>query len=161
MDSSTKMFGAISRNDADAVRAVIEEDPAVLHLYFLRDSWLHKAAQLGRIEIMEILVSAGIPVEKLTDDEEETALHTAAGQGQGRACEWLLNHGADINHGLGRQATPIFSAVFSNSLDLVDFFAARGADLSATFGDPPVDLLSYAEQYGTPEIAAYLRGRAK
>ena len=37
MTSSNKMYGAISRDDADAVRALVAEDPTVLSSYFLRD----------------------------------------------------------------------------------------------------------------------------
>jgi ankyrin repeat protein len=159
MNSSNKMYVAIVRNEADTIRQVIADDPSLLTRFYLEDSWLHMAAEAGRIEIMEILINAGLDVDRLTSDSMRTPLDTAAGQGHFKPCEWLLDHGADINHGLGKQATPIFSAVFSKSLSLVELFVNRGANLNARFGDPSVDLISYAQQHGTPEIVTYLRSR--
>jgi ankyrin repeat protein len=159
MTSSSRMYGAIARNDAGAVRALVATDLSVLSLYSLENSWLHLAAQMGRIEIMDALIGAGMRIDQLTSDRKRTPLDTAAGQGNYQACEWLLNHGADINHGLGELATPIFSVVFSKSPALVELFADRGANLSASFGNPGIDLIRYAEQYGTSDIVTFLQSR--
>jgi uncharacterized protein len=155
--NGTAMYGAIARGDSGTVRKLVVSDPSVLKSYFLEDSWLHLAAQMGHTEIMEVLVNAGLSVDQLTRDGTRTPLDTAAGQGHYRACEWLLDHGADINHGLGESATPIFSAIFSKSLALVQLFVERGANLSAAFGNPRIDIISYAERYGTPAIVDFLR----
>lgn len=53
--------------------------------------------------------------------------------------------------------TPVFSAIFSRSLKLVELFGARRANLRAAFGDPPIDVLRFAKQYGTPAIVDFLR----
>ena len=111
----------------------------------------------GRVELLEVLTNEGMRIDQLTDDGFRTPLVTAAGQGHVKACEWLLDHGADINHGIGKSATPVFSAIFSKSLELVELFVARGADLGATFGEPSRDVLGYAKVYGTPQIVAFLR----
>lgn len=117
---------------------------------------------LGRIEIMEVLVEAGMSVDTLTADGYRTPLDTAAGAGQYQACEWLLDRGADINHGFGTSATPLFAAIFTKSLELVELFVRRGARLDATFGHPTVDVLNYARTHGTPEIVSLLEaGSAK
>jgi ankyrin repeat protein len=152
------MYGAIVRNDVKTVRRLIHQDRSVLDAYFLEDSWLHRAAMLGRIDIMAVLVEAGMPVDKLTADGYRTPLDAAAGQGHYQACEWLLDQGADINHGFGMSATPLFSAIFSKSRELVELFIRRGASLDATFGRPKIDVPSYALTYGTPEITRFLEG---
>ena len=159
MTSKDKLYGAIARDDTEAARDVVARDPSVVALPFLDDTWLHQAAQRGSIGIMEVLIDAGLTVNQLTRDGMATPLDSAAGQGHYQACEWLLDHGADINHGLGVSATPIFSAVFSKSLNLVKLFVERGADLGATIGDPPRDVITHARLYGTPEIVAYLARR--
>jgi hypothetical protein len=53
------MYGAIARNDAAAVRRLVSQDRSLLDAFFLDDSWLHRAAMMGRVEIMEVLVEAG------------------------------------------------------------------------------------------------------
>ena len=159
MTSKDKLYGAIARDDTEAAQEVVTRDPSVLVVRFLDTSWLHLAAQMGRIGIMEVLVRAGLAVDELTGDGVGTPLMSAAGQGHYAACEWLLDHGADINHRLGVSATPIYSAIFSKSFDLVNLFVERGADLRATFGDPPRNVISYAQVFGTVQIVAYLTGR--
>jgi hypothetical protein len=156
MTSETKLYGAIARDDTEAAREVVASDPTVLAVKFLDASWLHLAAEAGCIGIMEVLVRAGLLVDGLTGNGSRTPLENAAGQGHYQACVWLLDHGAAINHGLGVSATPIFSAIFSKSFNVVKLFVERGADLGATFGDPPRDVITYAQVYGTPEIVAYL-----
>lgn len=159
MNESIAMYGAIARNEFEVVRGLVARDPSLTHGSFMDKSWLHWAAMLGRIEIMEILAESGAAVDGTTCDGDcSTPLEVAAGQGRYAACEWLLDRSADIDHGLGRHATPIFGAVFGKSLELVRLFVQRGADLRATFGEPKIDLIRYAERYGTPEILEYLRG---
>ncbi len=160
MTSGDAMYGAIARDDVATVRKLIARDPPVLGMRFLNGSWLHLAAQGGRIRIVAVLAQAGLPIDQLTD-EGETPLDSAAGQGHHDTCVWLLDHGANINHGLGESATPIFSAIFSKSLELVKLFVERGADLGATCGPPKIDVIDFAKTYGTPEIITFLRSRLK
>ncbi len=157
MTSKDQLYGAIVRDDTEAAREVVARDPSVLALRFLGATWLHLAARLGRLEIMKLLVASGLPVGELTEDGTQTPLETAAGQGHYRACEWLLDNGADINRGLGSSVTPIFCAIFGKSFDVVKMFVERGADLGATFGVPTRTVVSYAQLYGTPEVVAYLK----
>ena len=157
MTNEDAMDRAIALGEAETVRKLIAKDPEVLRSYVLKKSWLHWAAQEGNTEIMEVLVNAGLAIDQVTTDGPETPLETAAGLGHIEASKWLMNHGADINHGLGKSATPIFSAIYSKSLKLVELFVERSADLSATFGPPPqIDVISFAKEHGTPEIVSFL-----
>ncbi len=158
MTSEDAMYGAIARGDANTVRELIAHDPSVLEIYFLEKSWLHWAAQDGQTVIMEALINGGLSIDQLTSDGIYTPLKKAAGQGQYTACHWLLDHGADVNHGLGDSPTPIFGAIYSKSLELVQLFVQRGANLGATFGDPKIDVITYAKRHGTPEIVTFLQG---
>lgn len=157
MKPEDEMYGAILRGDSASVQEILVKEPSVLKFYAVKKTWLHWAAQKGHIDIMGILLNAGLPVDCLTSDGRSTPLNTAAGQGRDIACEWLLDHGADINRGLGKTATPIFSAIYGKNLKIVELFVERGANLDATFSEPKQDILGYAEAYGTPEIAAFLR----
>lgn len=156
MTNQTVMHGAIARNDVETVRRLVSRDRSVLDEFFLANSWLHQAAMHGRVEIMAVLVEAGMPIDKLNADGDETPLAVAAGQGHYQACEWLLGRGADINHGIGRIATPLLDAIFSKSLGLVELFVHRGARLDATFGHPKIDVLSYALRHGASDIVRFL-----
>jgi ankyrin repeat protein len=154
------MYGAIARGDVVTVRKLAASVPSVLEAYIAGKNWLHWAAQDGHTEIMEVLVQAGMSIGQMTSDGISTALEIAAGQGHYRACKWLLDHGADINRGLGGSATPIFSAIYSKSLSLVELFVERGVNLGATFGHPEIDVINFAKAHGTPEIVAFLQKAA-
>jgi ankyrin repeat protein len=154
---SKGMYGAIVRGDIETVRTLISKDPAVLKQHVANQSWLHLAAQEGNVAIMDVLIAAGMPIDQQTVDGTRPPLKVAAAQGHQEACAWLLDHGADINLGLGKSATPIFSAIYSKSLKLVELFVERGADLCATFGPPPkMDVIRFAEEHGTPEVVSFL-----
>lgn len=157
MKPEDAMGGAIVRNDIATVQALLAGHPQLLHVYEMRMNWLHWAAQKGNVDIMAILADAGLQIDQPTTDGSDTALSIAAGQRRYQACIWLLDHGADINYELGKKATPVFSAIYGNSLEIVTLFAERGADLTATFGDPPRDVIGFSETYGTPQITALLR----
>jgi ankyrin repeat protein len=159
MRNEDLMYRAITRNEIALVRELIDRNPALLTTVVVGCSWLHWAARGDRIEIIEILLRAGLIVDQLSVDGSSTPLNAAAGLGKYAACKTLLDHGAEINRGIGSKATPIFSAIFSRSLPIVELFLDHGADLSATFSEPMIDVIRYAEQYGTPEIVSYLRLR--
>lgn len=157
MKSEDAMYGAITRGDTDAVQRVMQEDPSVLTVFAVKKSWLHWAAQKGNTEIMSTLVAAGLPIDCLTSDGSSTPLNVAAGQAKVEACKWLIDHGADINRGLGELATPIFSAIYGKSLETVRMFVENGADVNAVFGDQGINVITYSEQFGTPEIVEFLK----
>jgi ankyrin repeat protein len=158
MESKDAMYGAIARGDTNAVRNILKEDPTVLTIHVVNKSWLHWAAQDGNIEIMDIFAAAGLPVDCLTSDGYSTPLDVAAGQGNLEACRWLLDHGAALNRGLGVSATPVFSAIYGKSIDVVKLFVERGANLNAVFGEEMIGVIRYAENYGTPDIVGFLKG---
>jgi ankyrin repeat protein len=157
MTNAGAMYGAIARGETRTVRELVAKDPSVLGVYFVEKSWLHWAAQNGQTDIMDVLVAAGLPVDRLTSDGTSTPLDAAAGQGHYGACKWLLDHGAGVNHRLGAAATPIFSAIYSRNLELVELFVDRGANLDATFGDPQIDVIGFAKVHGTPPIESFLQ----
>ncbi len=157
MTGEAAMYGAIVRGDTETVKELLENDPSILKVTRVGKNWLHWAAQRGHTGVAKVLVEAGLAVDELTDDGTGTALDIAAGQGRIDACRWLIEHNADINRGFGQSATPIFSAIYGKSLSVVTLFVNKGARVDAEFGEPAIDVLSYANQYGTSEIVEFLQ----
>lgn len=157
MTSEAAMYRAIVRGDSEAVKELLGSDPSILRVSKVGKSWLHWAVQRGYTDIAKLLVEAGLDVDGLTDDGTSTALDIAAGLGRIDACMWLIEQNADLNRGFGQSATPIFSAIYGKSLEVVKLFVAKGARLDAVFGAPVIGVISYANQYGTPEILEFLQ----
>ena len=91
----------------------------------------------------------------------ETALMTAAGQHQRACVVFLLNRGADPNHGNSWNETPLMRAVASDDTGMVRLLLAHGANRAATTtyggGDRENSVLSIARYVGDSTLVRMLR----
>lgn len=85
----------------------------------------------------------------------ETALMTAAGQHQRVSVIFLLNHGADPNHGNTWNETPLMRAVASDDTGMVRLLLAHGANPAAS-----TTYEGSARQNSVMSIARYTRDSA-
>jgi hypothetical protein len=123
---------AVMRNDLDAVRRLLDEDPDRI-----RERGAHDFALLwypviggGHRAMMELLLSRGAEVEA-QHWLGTTALHYAAASGDVAMAELLVDHGADVNRPGrkfgGHPLTPIEIAVQRKRDLLVAWLESRGA----------------------------------
>ncbi len=112
------------------------------------------AACLNRTEEISRLVQTANYKDK------QTALSTAAYNGNAEALKHLINLDVDLSSysaGIHEHATPLHHAVCSGSLDAVKVLVEAGADVGVrdkVYQGTPLD---WAEHAGQTEIAAYLR----
>ena len=66
---------------------------------------LHHASWRGQPEVIHLLCAARACV-RVVDERGRTALHAAAGEGEGAACVALLSHGAQCEAECVLEATP-------------------------------------------------------
>ncbi|MFC1783643.1 ankyrin repeat domain-containing protein [Planctomycetota bacterium] len=88
---------------------------------------LHEAAEAGNIEIAELLISEGIPVDS-KDRRNNTPLHLAA---NADIAKFLISKGADVNAENQNGLKPFHSACLSGNKEIVEFFIDKGADVNA------------------------------
>lgn len=156
-------FQHVKNGQAKELKQLITENESLMHHKFVGGAnWLHKAAMYDAISVIELLVKSGIPIDS-QNDEGDTALVFALGQGNVNAAKWLLDNGANVEHGSGWRATPIISAIYSGNLDLVELIINRGAKINQSFGKQGQSPLDYAIMQGNQDIVDYLisRGAAK
>jgi hypothetical protein len=84
---------------------------------FESDSALHSASNMGKKELVKLLLDCGTDVNKV-DSWKRTALHHAARNGHGPVVEQLLQNGADIEKKEYGEGTPLASAI-ENGYDVV------------------------------------------
>lgn len=141
-----------AHGDLDKVRELVERHPALVHA---RAPWnetpIEAAAQLGRKDIIDYLLSRGAPLDfftacvlgrrDLVDAElarepsrarahgvhDLASLYFAAIGAQREVAEQLLAHGADVNDAVPA-AAPIHGAVMGGSAEMVAWLLERGAD---------------------------------
>ena len=156
MEETTELYGALARHDEDAAIGILRNNPAIRDSFIVvGKTALHLAAQKNQCAVLRFLLDSGVDVDLLTEDGTSSALDIAAGQGHVEASMTLLEYEADVNRGFGTKATPIFSAIYGQSIAVVMAMIEYGANLQASFGDG-IDVISYARQHGTQEIVEHL-----
>ena len=95
---------------------------------------IHKASELGNIEIINILLDRGVPVD-LMDKTGIQPVHLAVESGSKEVVSFLLNKGANINATVGFTmlmpllpgSTPLHVAAEKNDVDMLKFLLDHGA----------------------------------
>lgn len=88
-------------------------------VYIEGTSALHEAAANGHLDIVELLVNAGVAIDSTTA-KGWTPLHAATFNKQKEAAVWLVEHGADSNARDTDGFTPINGATFQGRIDIVE-----------------------------------------
>jgi len=119
---------------------------------------LEYAAENNRVDLLPILIAAGIDVHSVTSIQ--TPLGAAASEGAIDAARWLLDRGVPVdrraeNHG----STPLHEAVASGHLDMVELLLGRGADPEIVEGNPARNAVASAKLFQQVEIFAFLVSR--
>lgn len=146
----------LEARDAERLSALIASRPD----YFARASANAMARFSAHDDIvaLEMLAGRGAQVDALTPDGE-TALCAAARAGAMGATHWLLARGADLElrKDERRNETPLIAAVCAGRRKIVEALVARGANVAATFGDPPRNALDCALSNSDAALAEILR----
>lgn len=145
---------AMSSNNLEGFRALLQAHPDNLRFSDGREIWLHLASQRGLQPFVELLVDLGIGVdEPVSSTNDATPLDRAAGAGQLEVCRWLVEHGARI------KPDHLIKAVLGDGhLELVKYLVEQGVDIHAGRGSRgAMNALMYAEAYGRREVAEFLK----
>eukprot|EP01060_Flectonema_neradi_P037680 TRINITY_DN765_c2_g1_i1.p1 TRINITY_DN765_c2_g1~~TRINITY_DN765_c2_g1_i1.p1 ORF type:complete len:648 (+),score=70.39 TRINITY_DN765_c2_g1_i1:70-2013(+) len=91
---------------------------------------IFQAAQQGEVGVVMLLWYNGVNVNtKQTEQPFATALHHAAFNGNEKICEFLLDHGADIEARIPEtEVTPLMWACTAGHFSIVKLLIERGAD---------------------------------
>ncbi|MEC0208863.1 ankyrin repeat domain-containing protein [Paenibacillus ehimensis] len=108
--SIDQFLGACAAADEQRIRAMLEEDPALLSALTADDrEMLLEFAERGRADAVRLMLEAGF--DKETSREEGTALHIAAWFGHLDTVRVLLAGGASVSVQNGYGGTPLESAI--------------------------------------------------
>ena len=123
MSENKNLFEAIHAGDLATVKSLVGADPSLASARNHSGvSGVLTAVYTGRQEIREYLIVSGAVLE----------LHDAAAVGNlGRARELVERHGAQANSYSPDGFPVIALAAFLGHLEIVEYLAARGADINA------------------------------
>lgn len=121
------------------------------------------AAQKGDVQQLEKLKQQGYHLHE-KNDKGWNALIVAAYNEQTSTCEWLLQHGADVNsvnnNGTNVLMYAMTAATKSNRTDVMQLLLDNGADKEHRDYEG-ISLLQYAKKYGNSSIVTYLERNSK
>lgn len=112
------MIKAAKAGDADAVRALLEADPALIDARDKDGSTpLHCAAWKGHVEAATLLLDAGADIDAKSQNDHygDTPLHAAAHGNQRAVVALLLERGANPNAINPAGRTPLDETRFHNA----------------------------------------------
>ena len=127
-DLDQALLRASERNDAAAVRRLLEQGADVESKYTDGTTALMVAAQNDRTEVVRLLLDKGANVAARTP-EGYTAIHAAAELAKAPTLQLLLDHGADPTVPDNDGAIPLQAAAGRGNTDAVVLFLARGATI--------------------------------
>ncbi|MGV8120173.1 MAG: ankyrin repeat domain-containing protein [Candidatus Xenobiia bacterium LiM19] len=129
IDERVLLFDAVTRGDAGRAREILEKSPDVAAAAGYRErSLAEEALWTGSCEVMEVLLSHGVPLS-------EDILPLAATFSRVEMIDLLLKHGAKINGRSREGYTALYNAAWSGRLELVRFLLEKGADTKIGISD--------------------------
>ncbi|KXG49201.1 uncharacterized protein PGRI_030710 [Penicillium griseofulvum] len=108
---------------------------------------LEAAASAGHWKIVTFLLEKGAEPNSLGSSGSDTALQSAALQGQEDIVQTLLSHHADVNHQAGSHGNALIAASMSGNQNIVQMLLDSGANINAE------------HDRGTALIAAVTKGK--
>lgn len=126
-------------------------------------TWLHVAADFGRLQLVRQLVEMGADLHLEGGSEQGNPLYMAANGGHLEVLNYLLDHGArpDVNR---PESNPLFAAIDQGHYEVAKRLIAAGIDVSVEYkGTSGVakNALSYARDWGRSDIATLIENATR
>lgn len=137
---SNSVHEAAFRGDVDAVRARISSQPELLNSKdFLGLTPLHRAAQAGKDNVVELLLSKGATIDP-TDPNDNTPLHWAVFSRQSNVMRTLIADKANLNIKGAGEKTALHLAIQQGFLPLSQMLLDAGADpnIATKYNETPL-----------------------
>ena len=114
------------------------------------DSPLHYASQFGKMALVKLLLSKGVPVDIRTGNAEHkgyTPLHISCERGRTDVARYLVSKGADVHARTTDGKTPLIIAAAYTRVPIVQLLLQKGADINAVESRGWTALHCAASQY--------------
>ena len=155
------IFEAAAIGDEAQLKSLLQMDAELVHA-FSGDGWtpLHLAAAFGTPLAVALLLTAGAPVEAVSQNPQRNQpIHAALALGKNiKTVKLLLDHDAPVNATQAGGFTPLFSAASAGRQDLVELLQAHGADPFHK-SDAGKTAADFARDRGHLELAVWLESQ--
>jgi uncharacterized protein len=150
---------AIEEGDLDKTRTLLLADRSRLAWTTNNGTWLHLAAELGQLSIVQFLLQEGMDVNLRASLVDCAPITLAAAKGQAEMVRYLAEHGAELDASKSTR-NPLFAAIYGRSIECVKVLLETGIDARVRYTGQRMknmDAIGHAEERGEKEIAALIR----
>ncbi len=153
------MRKAIRAGDDHEFFRLLDDNPEQLAASTVFGTWLHVAADYGRIEIVKFLKEKGMDINIRDGVAEGTPLNLAASGGHDDIVDFLLMNDAFLDTD-DPVRNPLFGAIYKGSPTIVRKLLNAGIDSRVSYTGESMkdmDAIAFAEERGELEIASLIR----
>lgn len=153
-----KMYSAISKGDSTIVLRLVEDNPDLLQVENPFGSWLHVAAEAGKIKIVELLISLGVDINYSGGISGGNSLNIASIEGNLDIVKYLISKGAEFDI-REPERNPLFGAIQYGHIDVVRVLINAGINTTVTYTGQymkDMDALAFAREWGKEDIVNVL-----
>lgn len=153
------MRQAIKEGELNTVKELLSANEGLLVVDTVFGSWLHVAADQGKIDILKYLIECGIDINCNGGISGGDALHSAARHGYVDIIDILYINGAKLDTSEATK-NPLFAAICNGHYEVAKYLVDNGIDITVSYSIGQlenVDAYEYARLFGRTEIASYLK----
>ena len=150
---------ALKSDDIKTFEDTIKKNSEHLRLKTVFGTWLHDAANLGKLDFVKFLVASGIDVNEKGGMLEGNSFNQAVAANENEIAEYLYSAGCKFDTD-DSTCNPLFTAISSGNFEMAKFIISHGIDLALSYSGERMhnmDALAYAEERGELEIAELIR----
>jgi ankyrin repeat protein len=154
------MYTSIHQGDSNKVESLIKEHPDIIKLTTPLGTWLHIAASIGNIPVVEFLLLSGLDINTNGGILGGSAINDAASNGQLEMVKFLLSRGAILDTS-DPCRNPLFSAINTGHAGVAQFLIKNGIDTTVKYNGEfmkNVDALAYAKERNMVAVMNLLVG---
>lgn len=126
--TSYLFFEAIHDGQLNVLKHMLQEDASLLDQQYYGAGPLHMAAEFGRLDVLDFLLSQGLSLDSKDHGNHSGLLHIASGCGQLEVAQWLIEKGSPLNDKNDSGSTPLHQACSWGQFPMVKLLVAKGAD---------------------------------
>lgn len=156
---SKAIFRASRDGDGSTVLRLIGTSQERLHARTPFGTPLHIAAGRGDLALVKALIEMGADINRRAGTFDGSAINAAASEGQVGVVEYLLERHAEMDTS-DPERNPLFSAIYSGSLEIVKLLVSAGIDPTVRYSGENMKnmgALDFAIERGQTVIADLLR----
>jgi uncharacterized protein len=147
------LYTAVAESDFKRIKSIIKNNPELLKHETPNGSWLHVAARINNIDIIEYFINLGLDINQKGGFSKSMPIDLAVSEGNIEVVKYFLKKGAIFDES-APERNPLFAAIHKGNLEILKLLVKNGIKTNVQYKEKTA--LSFAKQMGNDDIVKYL-----